>query len=589
MADRKITELAQLTEPTVNAADVAAVADISANETRKITVPDLTQAGIRLMPDRSISGEKLEDDTISANKIEDDAITTDKIANGAVTEPKIANDAVTTEKIRNNQVTSEKIGNNEVTLGKLDPNNYGRGLDRSGSNIGITNNIGAGTFAGITYTDQGLISAVDSDGTGDVPRDDLPLATESDVGVVSVPAAGGLAVSGTGALSINNNIQAAQHTKITYDSKGLVTAGTNLEADDLPIATTTTVGAVQVPSVDGNGDDTALDIDDDGNLTHATSGVDEGTYEKVTVNAYGHVIAGSDLVANDIPDIGADKITSGTLPTVPATPEQTFNHEVVTSAIADQSIGRRHFNDISIAYIQENQPTSNVTAGSDATVFRGCLWLRESTGQLWMFNGNSWNIVAGGQLTQENLRFMGTYDADANVIISLTDEGVAEQLNGAPAFTAGNPVPACDDELSGCYFLIETAGSNINLNSVAGNNFVVGDLLLGISTATGWTQISGAFGGGGGGGNGDALWERTGGGATAELTPANAADNLDLQGGDWLALPFSNGTAVAPSGGHEGSIRWNSGDNQTEIWDSTQWRMILDDQSIIDCGTYPDN
>ena len=31
-----------------------------------------------------------------------------------------------------------------------------------------------------------------------------------------------------------------------------------------------------------------------------------------------------------------------------------------------------------------------------------------------MYNGNAWHIVAGGQLTSENLRFMGTYNADTN-------------------------------------------------------------------------------------------------------------------------------------------------------------------------------
>ena len=41
MADKKITELNQLAQPNVAAGDVAAIADISANETRKVTVPDL--------------------------------------------------------------------------------------------------------------------------------------------------------------------------------------------------------------------------------------------------------------------------------------------------------------------------------------------------------------------------------------------------------------------------------------------------------------------------------------------------------------------------------------------------------------------
>ena len=216
------------------------------------------------------------------------------------------------------------------------------------------------------------------------------------LGVSSIPTTGGLSITGTGALSIGNTVTADTRTKITYDEHGLVTAGEDLEPTDLPIATTTTVGAVQVPATDADGD-TPLDIAADGDLTHATSGITVGTYEKVTVNKYGHIIAGTDLVADDIPDISADKITGGTLPTGSATAEQGFDKEEYTTVIKEESISRRHFNDVSTAYIQEAQPTSTSVTGSDATVFRGCLWLKESTGQLYMYNGNAWNIVAGGQ------------------------------------------------------------------------------------------------------------------------------------------------------------------------------------------------
>ena len=564
MADKKITELNQLAQADVNAADMAAVADVSANETRKVSVPDLAQAGIRLMSDGSIPGAKLEDDAIASDKIADDAVITDKIADGAVTTDKIADEAVTTAKIDDDAITSAKIGDGEVKLADLDSANYGRGLDKSSSNVGITNSITAGTFAGITYTDQGLISAVDS--SGDVPRADLPIATATDVGVSSIPATGGLVVTGTGELSIDNTVTGAQHTKITYDEHGLVTAGENIGPSDLPIATTTTVGGVKVPATDSDGD-TPLDIAGDGDLTHATSGITAGTYEKVTVNKYGHITAGTDLVAGDIPDLSADKITSGTLPTGTATAEQGFDKEEYTIAIKEEGISRRHFNDISTAYIQEAQPTSVSVSGSDATVFRGCLWFKESTGQLYMYNGNAWHIVAGGQLTSENLRFMGTYNADTNTITTLTDEGTAEQLDGSPAFTVGSSVPACQDELSGSYFLIETGGDNISLNDVNGKTFTPGDLLLGISTATGWVQVTGSFGGGGGGGG---FWSRSGASPTAELTPTNAADNLDLQGGDWLALPW-NSTLAAPSSGHEGTVRWNDVNNYVEVWDGSQW------------------
>ena len=108
--------------------------------------------------------------------------------------------------------------------------------------------------------------------------------------------------------------------------------------------------------------------------------------------------------------------------------EQGFDKEVSTvQSLRIRGISRRHFNDVSTAYIQESQPTSVSVSGSDATVFRGCLWFKESTGQLYMYNGNAWHIVAGGQLTSENLRFMGTYNADTNQF-TLTDEGTAEQF-----------------------------------------------------------------------------------------------------------------------------------------------------------------
>ena len=570
MADKKITELNQLAQADVNAADVAPVADISANETRKVTVPDLVQAGIRLMPDESIPGAKLEDDAITSDKIADGAVTTDDIADGAVTTDKLADDAVTTDKIEDGAVTSEKIGDGEVKLADLDSANYGRGLDKNADNVGITNSITAGTYIGITYDEQGLITGVDPDGTGDIPRTDLPIATTTEVGAVSVPDDGGLNVTAAGAISIDNTVTAATNYKITYNEFGLVTGSDAIQPADLPKATTTTLGAVIVPDTDSDGDATPLNIDGDGKIEHDESGVTAGTYTKVGVDKFGHVTTGATLTASDIPDLNADQITSGTLPTAAATAEQGFDKEVYTTAIVDEGISRRHFNDISTAYIQENQPTSVSVAGTDATVFRGCLWFKESTGQLYMYNGNAWHIVAGGQLTQENLRFMGTYNAQTNQIVSLTDEGAAEQKgDGTLAFTAGQPVPSCDDDLSGCYFLIETAGSALTVNDVAGTAFTVGDLLLGISAAVGWVQVAGSFGAGGGG---DSLWERAGSSPTAELTPKNAADNLDLQGGDWLALPHGNGTTAAPSSGHVGTVRYDAVEKEIEIWDGTEWQ-----------------
>ena len=582
MADKKITQLNELTEPGVSSADVAPVADVSANETRKVTVPNFVEAGIRLMPSGSIDGVKLEDQSVDTDQIALQAITANRIANDAVTQAKLAVDSVGADQLQNSAVDTAALQNNSVQGIKLSPTSINRGLDRDdGFQVGITNEITPGSFAGITYTAQGLISAVDP--SGDVPRESLPIATDTELGAVFVPTTSGLVVLPTGELDIATTVTAATHTKITYDEHGLVTAGEDLDPLDLPIATTTTVGAVSVPATDADGA-TPLDIDGAGRIEHAESGVTPDTYPKVIVDKYGHVTGGTDLAASDIPEISAELITSGTFPTTSGTPEQGFINEKYTPAIADQSISRRHFSDISIAYIQESLPTSSAAGGTDATVFRGCIWLRPSTGQLYMFDGNSWQIVAGGQLAKENLRFCGTYNATTNQIVALTDEGVSELLaDGSAAFNVGSSLPSCEDGLSGTYFLIDTAGSNLTVTDVIGTSFAAGDIVVGISQTSGWAKVEG-IGGGGGGGGGGGFWERTGAAPNALLTPTQAADNLNLQGGDFLALPHSTTTST-PVGG-EGSLRWNSPANTLEVYSGSEWEVILTSNSVIDCGTY---
>ena len=60
MADRKISELSPLVSADVSTNDVAPVADISANEARKVTVKDFAEAGYRLSADGAIPLAKVE-------------------------------------------------------------------------------------------------------------------------------------------------------------------------------------------------------------------------------------------------------------------------------------------------------------------------------------------------------------------------------------------------------------------------------------------------------------------------------------------------------------------------------------------------
>ncbi|ADD94713.1 hypothetical protein, partial [uncultured phage MedDCM-OCT-S09-C28] len=404
MADKKISELNGLSEAGVSAADVAPVADLSANETRKVTVPDLAKAGIRLMPDGSINGSKIEGESIGTNQLADGSVTGEKIANNTITAQNIASNAIGSSELANGAVDELALQNDACTIDKLDEDAFSRGLDHNGNNIGITNNPGSGTQAGIRWNSRGLITGA----TDPIPPEDLPIATTSDVGAVSVPLEGGLSVTGVGALGINNTVTAATYAKITYDEHGLVTNGADLAPADLPIATSTTLGAVIVPSVDAAGEATPLDIDGAGNLEHDESGVTAGTYPKVGVDKFGHVIAGSNLLASDIPNISADQIEGGTL-----------NPDV----LGDCAVNGSNICDYATCFMQETQPTGE---------FLGQLWFTPSTAQLRIYSRGSdgflWLSVGFGNLQQNNLRWLGTYNAAEDSVISVTSIGTSEGI-----------------------------------------------------------------------------------------------------------------------------------------------------------------
>ena len=60
MSDARITQLPALPEASVASTDVLPIADISASQTKKVTVKDLTEAGIALADAGSIDLEKLD-------------------------------------------------------------------------------------------------------------------------------------------------------------------------------------------------------------------------------------------------------------------------------------------------------------------------------------------------------------------------------------------------------------------------------------------------------------------------------------------------------------------------------------------------
>ena len=399
--------------------------------------------------DLNITTPKLANNAVTTAKIADNAITSDKLAANSVNTSEIVGNAVTTGAIANSAVTDAKIASGiagtkitdgTITAAKLNTTNIDRSLNVASGNLGINNAVTGGASArnGITYNAQGLITS-----TAALVASDIPEATASAVGGISVPSAGGLSVTAAGALSINNTVTSATISGITFSDKGLITAATALVAGDLPEATASTIGAVSIPSSSA-----PLTVSNTGILSIADSGVTAGTYPKVTVSAQGIVTSGTDLVAGDIPDLAATKITTGTFG---------------TSFVANDAITMDKLANLSTGFIQEASPDI-----SDLPT--GVFWLQESTGQLRIFNGNSFFSVGFGRLAEENLRFCGTFNASNGTIVTLTAFGTSA------GFTVSNAIPAGTSALTGAYFVCVTPGNGTAV--VPSTSFDAGDWCL---------------------------------------------------------------------------------------------------------------
>ena len=417
-----------------NSVDTAALTS-NAVTTAKITDLNITTGKL---VNNAVTAAKIADNTITATQIAANAIGSSELADNAVDTAAIANSAVTDGKISG--VSGTKLTDGSVTAAKLNTSNLDRSLNVASGNLGINNAVTGGASArnGITYNNQGLITS-----TAALVASDLPEATTSAVGAVSVPSTGGLSVTNLGAISINNSVTGATRSGITFNNQGLITATTPLVGSDLPVATTSVKGAVVIPSGSA-----PLAVDGNGVLSIADSGVTAGTHIKVTVSAKGIITGSSTLAASDIPNLATTKITTGTFG---------------TNFLANDSITMDKLANLSTGFIQEASPDiSNLPTG----VF----WLQESTGQLRIFNGNSFFSVGFGRLAEENLRFCGTFNASNGTIVTLTAFGTSA------GFTVTNAIPAGTSTLTGAYFVCITPGNGTAV--VPNTSFDAGDWCL---------------------------------------------------------------------------------------------------------------
>lgn len=395
----------------------------------KLAANSVTQDKIA---DRAVSSVNIELNSITNSEIASNAIESAELASNAVTTAKIADANVTTAKIADSNVTDAKLASgidgaklsdDTVTAAKIPAASLDRGLDKTTGDIGHTNSVTAGTASGITFDAQGHITE-----TTALVAADLPEATSTDIGAVSVPTDSGLSISAAGEISIANSVTGATVSGITFDNDGLITAAEALDPEDLPIATATELGGVIIPTGSG------LEVDGSGNISIPDSGVAAGTHTKVTVNDQGIITSATTLSDTDIPDHSAALLTSGTIPSA----------RIGTDAITGTQLA-----DNSTAKFGGADDSGGIVV-FPAADYKGQFFFDSRNEDLYIYDGNAYQPVT---ITSGEIIFGGTYDASDNTIASVTTAGQAA------GFTAGAALPAASADNLKYYLVVSAAGT----------------------------------------------------------------------------------------------------------------------------------
>ena len=513
MADLRISDLPPLAGADLASNDIFPLTDASSSETKRITAKGLIENGIALLDNGSIPVDKIEGGGLGSTTAPAQFLAGPTDAAGAVSARVIVGTDLPA-------ATGSARGGVQIGTGL----NVTDGLVAvapatsavvGGVYVGLGSGLSVSADGALTHTDTiaaGTANGFTWNSTGHItavtaiPASDLPIATTTTIGAVKIGS--GLVVTADGQLNHESTITPGTSAGITYNSTGHITAVGPIGTDALPKATTTEVGVSSYPTTGG------LTVTGAGAASIATTGVAAGSYTKLTVNDRGQATAGGTLQESDIPNISADKLNGG---------------EINPGLIPDRSIEEIKLSDYSTCLIQEGEPSGNYKLGQ--------LWFTPSTSQLRVYgrgsSGDLWLSIGFGALQQQNLRWGGTVNAADSTITTLTDIGVSEGL------TAGGPIPTPTDELSGLYFVVATSGSGITIPNVNGDLCTEGDWILYISQAEGAIHLDISAGGGGGGGGVTKLSELT----DVDLSTLQAGDLLqyDAISGMWKNTLVING------------------------------------------------
>lgn len=452
MANLKISELASLAGADLATGDVVPVVDISASETKKLTVTALVENAVDFIADDSIPSAKISfsNESVAGGALVNGGVVQAKIASSAVVASKLADDSSAV--VGNNSISTDGVYRGQLAVDTSDNKTYAWNgsqwirVKASGSINSVTFlNSPPVSFSKSITDDVLTISAAIADSTaagqfvagpsGSSGAVSLRGIVGADLPAASTIAKGGVIVNGNGlemdddTIKIANTVsaQADAFHVVKYDSNGLVTGSRAVSASDLPIALSTTTGVVK-PG-------TGLSVTAAGALNHSNF-LATGTATKVTYDAQGHITVGASLEAADIPDIPATKITSETLS---------------SSVFPVNGITGSRLADFATTVFGGASSTSGVTIFPESGEFIGQYFFEENRNDLYIWSGSAWVPVT---VTSGELVFAGVYDASDNTIASLTSAGQA--VNG---FTVGSALPAPSAANAQFYFVVEDSGT----------------------------------------------------------------------------------------------------------------------------------
>jgi hypothetical protein len=449
-----------------------AVADISASESKKITVTDFFGNASTLIADATIPGAKIlfSSGTIPGSSVATGGIGTTELANDAVTAAKLADessvDLVTTLPASGAFVGQIALDTDDSKAYVWDGSSWISFKAAGSINTAVASTAGIVNITVTTSGDQVTIgTSLDNTGaaaeflagpTGAagavsyraIAGGDLPTATTSAKGGVQVNG-NGLTMAGD-TVAIDNTVAAntTEYHVVRYDAKGLVTAGRELISGDLPLASVGLVGAVY-PG-------TGLTVSIDGELDHANT-VAAGTATKVTFDTEGHITASAVLADTDIPNLPATKLTSGTID---------------TARIGNSSITGAQIANYAVSKFGETQPTADHI---------GQFFFNPLSRDLFLWDGNVFQPIG---ISIGEIVFAGTFDASAGggtgLVASVTAEGTAVGL------TAGQVLPAASTTNNRYYLVVSEAGTITSGNAP---NVAMSPPDIILSNGNEWTEI----------------------------------------------------------------------------------------------------